>query len=335
MRPTLNQLNYLNIGLMLISTVIAFAFPFELFLFSYAVLGPLHYLTEISWLHDRKYFTASEKARRPKPHRPWLIFVAVTMVVIVASFVLVEGAGLQAQPKWEITFFYSVFITASFTSVVEDRTVRIVIAAVAILLLILLVRSRYYILGAFFLVTIIHVLIFTGSFILYGALKERSCSGLLSLAVFIACAASFFLYAPGSHVPAGFVTQSYRSFNGLNAELLKIFHLGSGTSTGEIYESRGGLMVMRLIAFAYTYHYLNWFSKTSIIKWHEVPKSRTIMIVAVWLAALGIYAYDYDTGMAVLYFMSILHVMLEFPLNHRTFSAIGKQVYGLAAAGAA
>src|SRR5215471_16080762 len=316
MRPAVSQLNYLNIGLMLVSTMLAFAFPFELFLFSYAVLGPLHYLTEISWLHDRKYFTAREKMRRPKPHKAWLIFVAVTMMVIIASFVVVEGAGVQAQPKWEITFFYLVFVTALFTSVVADRTTRIVIAGVSILLLALLVRSQYYILGAFFLVTIIHVLIFTGSFILYGTVRERSISGMLSLAVFVIFAVSFFLYAPASHVPAAFVTRSYRSFNALNAELLKLFHLGTGTSTGEIYESRNGLMVMRLIAFAYTYHYLNWFSKTSIIKWHEVPKSRTILIVVVWMTALGIYAYDYDTGMAVLYFMSILHVMLEFPLNH-------------------
>lgn len=51
------QINYLNIGLMLVSLAAAMTLPFEVFLFSYAVLGPLHYLTEISWLHDRRYFT--------------------------------------------------------------------------------------------------------------------------------------------------------------------------------------------------------------------------------------------------------------------------------------
>jgi hypothetical protein len=54
------------------------------------------------------------------------------------------------------------------------------------------------------------------------------------------------------------------------------------------------------------------------------------MVIA-WLGALAIYAYDYDTGMAVLYFLSILHVMLEFPLNYRTFTGIGKELYELAA----
>ena len=53
-------------------------------------------------------------------------------------------------------------------------------------------------------------------------------------------------------------------------------------------------------------------------------------MVAIWLVALAIYAYNYDTGMTVLYFMSILHVMLEFPLNHLTFAGIGRELYGLA-----
>jgi hypothetical protein len=166
--------------------------------------------------------------------------------------------------------------------------------------------------------------------LLYGTLRNRSVSGLLSLAVFVLCCLSFFLHMPGGHPVGKFVQQSYASFNALNAELLKLFRLGSGTTPSEIYESRSGLMIMRLIAFAYTYHYLNWFSKTSIIKWHEIPKKRTAMIVGVWVGAIAVYIYNYDTGMAVLYFMSILHVMLEFPLDHRTFAGIGKELYTLA-----
>ena len=50
----------------------------------------------------------------------------------------------------------------------------------------------------------------------------------------------------------------------------------------------------------------------------------------VWLLSLALYAHDYDTGMAVLYFLSILHVMLEFPLGHRTFAGIGREIYALA-----
>ena len=41
---------------MFLSAIGAFFLPFEVFLFAYAFLGPLHYLTEISWLHDRNIF---------------------------------------------------------------------------------------------------------------------------------------------------------------------------------------------------------------------------------------------------------------------------------------
>ena len=54
---TIDQVNYLNIVLMVASAAIALRWPFETFLLAYIVLGPLHYLTEVSWLHDRHYFT--------------------------------------------------------------------------------------------------------------------------------------------------------------------------------------------------------------------------------------------------------------------------------------
>jgi hypothetical protein len=331
MSLTTTQVNYLNIGLMVLSCLLAYLFPFELFLFSYAVLGPLHYLTEISWLHERKYFTEGKSGKKTKrSHRGWLILVVLTMVVLISVFVVVEGAGAQASPKWEITFVYLCFVTALLVTVIKERTARAITLIAALVLLALLAQSRYYIIFALFLVTMIHVLIFTGTFILYGALKSRSRTGFLSLIVFAACAVSFFIYVPAGHLASDYIRQSYRSFNALNSELIKLFTLGPGTKAAEVYESQGGLMIMRLIAFAYTYHYLNWFSKTSIIKWHEVPKARIAFMAVIWLGALGLYAYDYDSGMAVLYFMSILHVMLEFPLNHRTFTGIGKEIYALA-----
>jgi hypothetical protein len=329
LNPT--HVNYLNIALMIVSCLLAFRFPFELFLISYAVLGPLHYLTEISWLHERKYFTEGRPGKKSRgPHQGWLILVVVTMIALIVGFIAVEGSGSGVSPKWEITLFYLVFVTALMVAVLRNAKARLIVALIALGLLIPLSLSRYYVIGAFFLVTIIHVLIFTATFVLYGALKGRSLSGILSLAVFLLCAVSFLVYAPAGHAAGNYVQQSYRSFSGLNLELLKLFGLGSGSDASAVYQSQGGLMIMRLIAFAYTYHYLNWFSKTSIIKWHEIPKSRTAAIVVVWLGSLAIYAYNYDTGMAVLYFMSILHVMLEFPLNHLTFAGIGRELYAMA-----
>src|SRR4051812_27443257 len=72
-----DRLNYVNIGLMILSCVIAFIMPFELFLFSYAVLGPLHYLTEISWLHKRQYFSPGK--------RDFLLLGAFALVISLGS----------------------------------------------------------------------------------------------------------------------------------------------------------------------------------------------------------------------------------------------------------
>ena len=331
MQVSVDQVNYLNIGLMIVSCIAAFLFPFELFLISYAVLGPLHYLTEISWLHDRNYFTEAKPGKRKqRPHRGWLTLVAITTLILVIGAVSAEVMGLFYSPKWEITLLYLVFISALLITEAQKKRQKTWVFLLATALFLPLATSRYYIILAFFLVTIIHVFFFTGAFIFYGALKGRSMSGILSLAVFLLCAVSFFVYAPAGQGAGSYIRGSYRSFNALNAELMKLFRLGQGTSTEEIYQSQNGAMIMRLIAFSYTYHYLNWFSKTSIIRWHEVSKNRIAVIAAVWLASLALYAYDYDTGMAVLYFISVLHVMLEFPLNHRTFAGIGRELHAIA-----
>ena len=318
---------------MILSCAVAFIYPFELFVFSYAVLGPLHYLTEISWLHDRNYFAKpGQKKRDERMKRYWLILVGVAISVLLFGFVMEKILHQVITTKWEIALFYLVFATAFLVAMVKSKWVKVTVVMLTLFALVYFNASRYYALIAFFLATIVHVLIFTGAFILLGAIRARSLSGLLSLIVFGLCAVSFFIYAPEStgHTVGEYVRNSHSSFRALNEQLLALFRLGPGASLSDIYESTAGLMVMRLIAFAYTYHYLNWFSKTSIIKWHEIPMRRTVMIVGLWLVAVGIFAYSYEKGMIALYVLSILHVMLEFPLDHQTFASIGKDLYAMA-----
>ena len=92
-----------------------------------------------------------------------------------------------------------------------------------------------------------------------------------------------------------------------------------------IYFSEFGIMLMRFIAFAYLYHYLNWFSKTEVIRWHKVPKVRFIIVIVVWLASSAFYAYDYSLGLSLLFFLSFSHVLLEFPLNIVSIVGIGTE----------
>ena len=83
---------------------------------------------------------------------------------------------------------------------------------------------------------------------------------------------------------------------------------------------------MRFIAFANTYHYLNWFSKTEVIKWHQVPRKQLLTVLLLWVASVALYAYDYYVGLVALYFLSMLHVLLEFPLNYRSFIGIYEEI---------
>src|SRR5689334_14804142 len=89
---TIQQVNYLNIALMLVSTAVAFFVPFGLFLFAYAVLGPLHYLTQISWLHSRSYFTAGR--------RDHLVLGAMVASLLALKYVALDRYGLEAAMPW-------------------------------------------------------------------------------------------------------------------------------------------------------------------------------------------------------------------------------------------
>ena len=310
-------LNWANSGLMLAAFGVAYVAPFHLFLFSYAVLGPLHYSTEISWLHDRGYFLESQTARRL-----WLSLVAATLVLLVYGFVVNELLKQSFSPKYEVGLVYLVLVAACLLRSIRQSSLVAGLLAVSLVLIAILCNQRAFFVVAYLLVTIVHVLAFTAAFVLYGTLKSRSRSGLISLAVFTACHIAC-LMVPGSiQVPAESVRQAYQPFEILNSLLGQIL----GRSQGFIYNSTDGTAIMRLIAFTYTYHYLNWFSKTSIIGWHDMSLSRGMLIIGFWIASMILYSINYFAGFAVLYSASLLHVLLEFPLNSLTFSGIAREI---------
>jgi hypothetical protein len=180
-----------------------------------------------------------------------------------------------------------------------------------------------------FLPTLLHVFIFTGAFILVGALKSKSTSGLLSILIFFGCAVSFFLIAPGAenYQVSAYAKDSYDvSFFGLNRQIFESFLHIENPSADMIYNSSAGILITRFIAYAYTYHYLNWFSKTSVIKWHDVPRLWMATILVLWVTAVVLYVVNYELGLMCLYFLSFLHVVLEFPLNFQSFKQIGEQI---------
>lgn len=306
---------------MLVSAILAFILPFELFLFSYAVLGPLHYLTEIGWLHKKNYYT--------KGKYDFLFLSILCGLVFYFSFI---------QPTRNNTLIpniilYGVLISLIFVFI-KDNLYRIVLAILAIIGIAMAKTGEgYFIWVGVFLPTIIHVFFFTWAFMLYGVLKNKSTSGYLSIVALAVIALSFFVIkAPGlQYEVSTYVGESYDLFNLLNKFLIDFFGLKTGTDDFDtiVYETNAGFIVMRFIAFAYTYHYLNWFSKTSVIQWHKVPKKTLYITLALWLFSVALYVIDYNIGLKALYFLSFLHVFLEFPLNITSFQGIFKSVFAV------
>lgn len=312
----LEQVNFLNIGLMVASAAAAFVLPFELFLFSYAVLGPLHYLTQISWLHTRGYFTTGKN--------DYLLLVALCACIGVLKFVV---SGVDAE-GWATTTVMVAFAAAAAFAFTQSLWVKAALVGGAFVVAQSLSDAESArVLFATFVPTIIHVYVFTAAFILYGALRSRSASGLASLGVFAACSASFFLVTAAEGRPLGaYVMNSYSSFEGVNVALAAWLGFGAMARGPELYTSATGVTLMRFIAFAYTYHFLNWFSKTSVIQWHKIPRPWAVANVCLWLASLALYWWDYRIGMLTLFTLSFLHVFLELPLDVRTFVGIGQEL---------
>src|SRR5665213_1948810 len=337
----LNQINYLNIGLMFLSAGFAFAYPFETFLFVYTVLGPLHYLTEISWLHERNYYT--------KGRYDYLFLVGATVLLTIANLKIIPGLPSHI-PEWATFAALGAALAFVVFKTTSARWMMVVILASAGFFI--ATAPWFGIAFGVFLPTLIHVFVFTACFVLAGALKSRSVSGYLSLGAFALISLSFLFIHPAhaGYEVGPYVSNNYgmvqdngsltSPFLAVNYYFAKIFSftgftLPAVSAAGDasivntyLYHNPIALALMSFIAFAYCYHYLNWFSKTSIIRWHGVSKKRLAAVVAIWLTSLALYAYNYTVGLRWLFFLSLAHVLLELPLNQITFYQIGRELSG-------
>ena len=402
-----DKINYLNIGLMFATAVFAFFAPFETFLLAYAFLGPLHYLTEISWLHDRQYFTKGK----------YDFIVLLVIGVLLSTVAFAQDFGY----KWEIYTYFSemqlsskLVVFALFSGMLFALVKNIFVKIVSCFFIFIFVsgwlspenieenQSSTTVFALTSLVpTLIHVYVFTGLFMLYGSLKSRSKSGLMAVVAVVILPLILVFVLPvnpkeswvSSYGKNAYFAKGQGFFN-TNVEIMDHFGIldepkltnkqfldsivnsktaNAGFTPNEkkrlndslqhkskepfvfyqpnderfgqtiavrkalpvnpkdyfwnsVFFSTFGIMLMRFIAFAYLYHYLNWFSKTEVIRWHKVPKIRFFAVIVLWLSACGFYIYDYSLGLSVLFFLSFTHVLLEFPLNMVSIVGIGKEV---------
>lgn len=313
-----NKIEALNIILILISLFLSLMLPFELFLFSYAVLGPLHYLTEINWLHQKNYFVQEKK------YILVLIVLAIAITfLVVFKYLKLETVFFSYLSNYFMLLFGVLLVSSLLFSIglvlfKESKKIFLTLIFAFIFGLLFLKISPYsFFIVSIFLPTIIHVYFFTLLFMILGALKGRSVYSVITIIVLILI--PFFI----SYNPFLFVYHT--------PELVKDIFLETGfknviVSVNQIlsdisisYFDFNSVVIIKIqtfIAFSYTYHYLNWFSKTSIIGWdRNIPRSYLLFILILWLSSVALYIYSYKVGVMVLYFLSMLHVIVEFPLN--------------------
>jgi len=325
------QIDNLNIGLIIVSAILAFHFPLEIFIFSFAILGPLHYLTEINWLDKKDYFTKSSK-------RIWLWIGVVFSVIIVFPklyFYLAESnesplsAAIAFINSWSNSLiFMSMILAVAFVFLKKKMYWIILLVAGAIGAFFLNTNDTYVTVIGLLVPTVIHVYFFTLIFMLYGAKKSNSKIGYLSVVIAL-LVPIFFVgvdIAPGAYQFSIGMQDSYYQNNFHYTPIL--FAKFIGISDGKTFDIYGTmeLRMMMFIAFIYLYHYLNWFSKTTIIQWHKsLTKLRSIAIVSIWILMMGLFYYDFRLGFIVALFFSLLHVILELPLNFMSIKGLFKR----------
>jgi hypothetical protein len=322
------RLDIVNIGLMVLSLISAFLFPAETFLVAIMILGPLHYLTEMPWLERKGFFIPSKK-------NVWMLIgvAGVLLFLIFGKELLPSGSGgwaFRTSGMLAGALFFLALVLIRFKKV---SSILIALGLILIVSWLLSASSEYTQLFLTLFPTLIHVFIFTSAFILYGALKHKSRTGIASLVVYALCTVIIFMIvpSPSSTALAPGVIDLYYYQADIHMSLVSLLNFPTiGPDNYDldtlIFYSPTGIMIMRFIAFAYMYHFLNWFSKTSIIKWHETKRVVLFSVFGLWIGILILYWIDLPISLSILYTFGLFHVILEYPLNHRSFIGIAEEL---------
>lgn len=325
------QIDLLNVGLIVLSLIIAVYLPFRLFLFSYAVLGPLHYLTEINWLNDKNFFIKNPKK--------WTIPL-ILCCTLIGIYGTIEVAEWKIPLSFEAFYLlvksnYSTLILTGFlfaVSLVFFKKWKQLLLSLFISFILSYALNytipKSFILIGIFVPTIIHVYFFTGLFMLWGARKGKSKAGLMAcLALGLIPFIIYFIPINEAHYSFDERTINYfmsSNMGGVNYKIAKLFALNE--TENFVLLSELGIRIQIFIAFAYTYHYLNWFSKTSVIGWKKsLTHKKGYLIFILWFVSVMLYYTNFKIGFIALFLLSFLHVFLEFPLNVITIKELFKR----------
>ncbi len=277
----------------------------QVFLFSFAVLGPLHYLTEIAWLEKKKFYLKDSAV----PSRSYMLLALVAVVLSLASHLL----------KHDLWFWTMGAMLLISLSVWIRNAYAIAAVAMAAVVTSLFLRTWAFFIAAM-VPTLVHVFFFTWTFMVSGALRERQKTFVKWLNPLLAGAIPVILMFLPMHYgqPGGFwLKAESMTFLSIHSKLAGDLH-HTMVLNGTLLNDPVVAGLMRVFAFAYLFHYLNWFAKTELLEWHKISRRGWMSIAVIYAVCLVSFRVDLRLGFLVSSFLSLLHVVLEFPLNWHT-----------------
>ncbi len=287
----------IHLGLMLFALAAAYLVPFELLLLAYVVLGPAHYFTEISWLHDRSYYL---------PHRG----IAAALAALAVGAVLIDNAAWFGFAMAGALVLCAIIAA---TTTAAEGTLLLMVAL--ILGLAMLASDHSFAVLGILIPTLIHVSLFTLVFMILGAWRAGSRAQAMLVVVYLLALAIILIAPPTAEARiASFARVGQDYFGNVGPALSRLFGI-----PGLKLDTR----LTSLLAFVYTYHYLNWFIKADVIRWADVSRTRLALMVAASAGATALYFYDYAFGFTVLLALSLVHILLEFPLDSLALRQLG------------
>jgi hypothetical protein len=220
---------------------------------------------------------------------------------------------------WTNACYFLSFIAAVGFVMIRKRVYWIALLIPAFALSLLFNANTVYssLIGVF-LPTIIHVYFFTLIFMAYGAKKSKSGPGLFSVVLALIIPAIIFgVDIPGNAFQfSDWMKATYISTGMYGTPLKTAQFFGWKNENSFYFNHTLELKLMTFLSFIYLYHYLNWFSKTSLIQWHKsLTLKRSILIAGTWAALLLLLYVNFQLGLWIAILFSTIHVILEFPLN--------------------
>ncbi len=299
--------------MLLLSAFAAWLLPLETFLIAGVLIGPFHYLTEIAWLHKKDFYFGSG---------------LIPPAGYLGTAVLLCGAAaldLRLHRGWT-AYAVAGLLVLSFSAVV--RSLPLVLGLLA-----LVAATRFFVHGyglflAAFVPTIVHVYFFTFLFLVSGALRGKRASRFGAFNAFLLLALPAVLLRLPAKLPMGLPGHAWMNsealFAGVHEYIAGLMGLGMHFNPAGALEPHA-ILVFRFLAFIYLHHYLNWFAKTELLAWHKVSPRAWAAILVLYAGLIASYFFSFALGFYATYALSLLHVLLELPLNWQSGASIAVQ----------